>query len=60
MEMLLAGKVEAACLPEPLATPGVLLFTRKAMAEKQREIAALPRYQDIVSGAFAGIHARSP
>ncbi|MCX7038338.1 MAG: ABC transporter substrate-binding protein [Spirochaetes bacterium] len=147
MEMLLAGKVEAACLPEPLATlavargarrlgdsdrlgetPGVLLFTRKALAEKQREIsafyraydravaevngnpgafraaivercelppevldlmkiprfrpaflpsaeevldvarwmagkgliAALPRYQDIVSGAFAGSHARNP
>ncbi len=65
MEMLLAGKVEAACLPEPLATlavasgarrlgdsdalgatPGVLLFTRKALAEKQRDIAAFYRAYD--------------
>ncbi len=147
MEMLLAGRVEAACLPEPLATlavargaqrlgdsdrlgttPGVLVFTRKALAEKQREIVgfyraydravadvnkapsafrpaivercefppavmeimkiprfrpaflpsveevldvarwmmgkglitALPQYQDIVSSAFTGSHARNP
>lgn len=66
MEMLLAGKVQAACLPEPLATlaaargarrlgdsdalgttPGVLLFTRKALAEKGREIAAFYRAYDL-------------
>jgi NitT/TauT family transport system substrate-binding protein len=65
MEMLLAGKVEAACLPEPLATlavergarrlgdsdvlgitAGVLVFTRKAVAEKPREIAAFYRAYD--------------
>lgn len=65
MEMLLAGKVEAACLPEPLATlavergahrlgdsdilgvtAGVLVFTRKALAEKPREIAAFYRAYD--------------
>ncbi len=59
LEMLLAGKIDAACLPEPLATlaaakgahrigdsaglgatPGVLLFTRKALAGKPREITA--------------------
>src|SRR5271157_1456871 len=58
VEMLLAGRVDAACLPEPLATlavsrgahlladsdgmgttPGVLLFTKKALAEKQAQIA---------------------
>lgn len=61
-EMLLAGQVEAACLPEPLAAlavargawrigdsdalgaaPGVMLFTRKAVAEKSAEIAAFYR-----------------
>ncbi len=60
LEMLLAGQVEAACLPEPLstlaasrgahmladsdgmgATPGVLLFTARALAEKRRQIAQL-------------------
>jgi NitT/TauT family transport system substrate-binding protein len=59
LEMLLAGKIEAACLPEPLATmaaakgahrlsdteqlgttPGVILFTKKALVEKSREIVA--------------------
>ena len=63
--MLLAGQIEAACLPEPLATiaeargaqrladsdalgptPGVLLFSRKALAEKSREIAAFYRAYD--------------
>jgi NitT/TauT family transport system substrate-binding protein len=62
LEMLLAGKIDAACLPEPLATlgvsrravrlavsddlgttPGVLLFTRKALATRGTEIAALYR-----------------
>lgn len=62
LEMLLAGKVEAACLPEPLAalavaqgarliadsdslatTPGVMLFTRRALAGKHGEIAAFYR-----------------
>ncbi len=65
LEMLLAGKVEAACLPEPLATlavargarlladsdgmgttPGVLLFTRKALAEKGAAIGAFYRAYD--------------
>ena len=65
MEMLLAGKVDAACLPEPLATlaaargahvladsdnlgvsPGVLLFTKKALAEKQVQVAAFYRAYD--------------
>ncbi|MGA2976036.1 MAG: MetQ/NlpA family ABC transporter substrate-binding protein [Spirochaetia bacterium] len=65
LEMLLAGKIEAACLPEPLATmaaaqgahrladsdgmgtiPGILLFTKKALAEKQRDIAAFYRAYD--------------
>jgi NitT/TauT family transport system substrate-binding protein len=65
LEMLLAGRIEAACLPDPLATmavargahrisdtdamgttPGVLLFSRKAIAEKQREIAAFYRAYD--------------
>ncbi len=62
LEMLLAGKIEAACLPEPLATlavsrgartladsdamgttPGVLLFTRKALADKHAQILAFYR-----------------
>jgi NitT/TauT family transport system substrate-binding protein len=65
LEMLLAGKIEAACLPEPLATmavargahriadtdamgttPGVLLFSRKALSGKQREIASFYRAYD--------------
>jgi NitT/TauT family transport system substrate-binding protein len=65
LEMLLAGKIEAACLPEPLATmavakgahrlsdteqmgttPGVILFTKKALVEKSREIAAFYRAYD--------------
>ncbi len=65
LEMLLAGKVEAACLPEPLATmagargahrladteqmgttPGVILFSKKALADKSREIAGFYRAYD--------------
>jgi NitT/TauT family transport system substrate-binding protein len=65
LEMLLAGQIEAATLPEPLATvaeargahrlsdaevlgptPGVLLFTRKALAEKGGEITAFYRAYD--------------
>lgn len=65
LEMLLAGKLDAACLPEPLATlavsrgahaladsgamgttPGVLLFTRKALAEKRAQINAFYRAYD--------------
>ena len=65
VEMLLAGKVDAACLPEPLATlaasrgahlladsdgmgttPGVLLFTKKALAVKRAQIAAFYRAYD--------------
>ena len=65
LEMLLAGKIEAACLPEPLATlaaargahriadtdsmgttPGVLIFSKTALAGKQREIAAFYRAYD--------------
>jgi NitT/TauT family transport system substrate-binding protein len=65
LEMLVAGQIEAATLPEPLATvaeergahrladtealgptPGVLLFTRKAVAEKSREISAFYRAYD--------------
>ncbi len=65
LEMLLAGKIEAACLPEPLATvasargahrladtdamgttPGVILFSKKAIAEKPAEIAAFYRAYD--------------
>jgi NitT/TauT family transport system substrate-binding protein len=66
LEMLLAGKIDAACLPEPLATmaasrgahrladtdemgstPGVILFTRRALAGKSREIAAFYRGYDM-------------
>lgn len=62
LEMLLAGRIDAACLPEPLATlgesrgarrlavsddlgstPGVLLFTKKALGSRAPEIAALYR-----------------
>jgi NitT/TauT family transport system substrate-binding protein len=65
LEMLLAGRIEAACLPEPLATmafsrgahrisdtdamgttPGVLLFSGKALAGKQGEIRAFYRAYD--------------
>jgi NitT/TauT family transport system substrate-binding protein len=65
LEMLIAGKIEAACLPEPLATmaeakgahriadsdslgtaPGVLIFSKKALADKSREIAAFYRAYD--------------
>jgi NitT/TauT family transport system substrate-binding protein len=65
LEMLLAGKIEAACLPEPLATiaaargahrisdtdamgttPGVLLFSGRALSSKQREIASFYRAYD--------------
>ena len=64
LQMLLAGKIEAACLPEPLATmasargahrlattadmgtPGVILFTRKALAEKSEEISRFYRAYD--------------
>jgi len=65
MEMLLAGRIDAACLPEPLAslavargarrladsdamgtTPGVLLFTRRALAEKRAQIDAFYRAYD--------------
>lgn len=69
LEMLLAGKVEAACLPEPLATmasargahrladteemgttPGVILFSRRALAERSKEIAAFYRAYDMAVG----------
>ncbi len=65
LQMLLAGKIEAACLPEPLATmaaargahrlsttedmaatPGVILFTKRALAEKSGEISAFYRAYD--------------
>ena len=65
LEMLIAGQVEAATLPEPLATvaeargahrladaealgptPGVLLFTKRALADKGREISAFYRAYD--------------
>ncbi len=65
LEMLLGGQVEAACLPEPLATAaarrgaqlvadssqlgrqvGVLLFTKQAIAAKERQIAAFYRAYD--------------
>jgi NitT/TauT family transport system substrate-binding protein len=65
LEMLLAGKVDAACLPEPLATlaasrgahiladsdgmsttPGVLLFTHRALSGKAASIAAFYRAYD--------------
>jgi NitT/TauT family transport system substrate-binding protein len=65
LEMLVAGQIEAATLPEPLATvaeargahrladaealgptPGVLLFTRAALAGKAREITAFYRAYD--------------
>jgi NitT/TauT family transport system substrate-binding protein len=65
LEMLLAGQIDAACLPEPLApfavargaqriadsdgqgpTPGVLLFSRKALAGKASEIARFYRAYD--------------
>jgi NitT/TauT family transport system substrate-binding protein len=65
LEMLLAGRVEAACLPEPLATlavsrgartladsdamgttPGVLLFTARALAEKRAQLRAFYRAYD--------------
>lgn len=62
LEMLLANKIEAACLPEPVArvavlrgahtiadtrtmshTPGILLFTQKAIDNKAEKIAAFYR-----------------
>ena len=65
LEMLLAGRIDAACLPEPLATvalargahrladteemgttPGVILFTAKALAEKSSEVARFYRAYD--------------
>jgi len=65
LEMLVAGRIEAACLPEPLATlavsrgarllsssnamgttPGVLVFTRRALQEKRAQIAAFYRAYD--------------
>jgi NitT/TauT family transport system substrate-binding protein len=65
VEMLLADKVEAACLPEPLATlavsrgarvladadalgttPGVLLFTKRALADKRLQLLAFYRAYD--------------
>lgn len=65
VEMLLADRVEAACLPEPLATlaasrgarvladadamgttPGVLLFTKKALADKRLALRAFYRAYD--------------
>ncbi len=65
VEMLLADKVDAACLPEPLATlaasrgarvladsdalgttPGVLLFTGRALLEKRAQVNALYRAYD--------------
>ena len=72
LQMLLAGQVEAACLPEPLAslavsrgarvladsdgmgvTPGVLLFTRRALAQKGPQIAALYRAYDAAVDVLA-------
>jgi NitT/TauT family transport system substrate-binding protein len=66
LQMLLAGKIDAACLPEPLATmaeaggahrladtdamgttPGVILFTGKALAAKSGEIEAFYRAYDM-------------
>ncbi len=60
MELLLSGRIDAACLPEPMAsvavqrgavriadttslatTPGVLLFTGRAVSERGREIRTL-------------------
>jgi NitT/TauT family transport system substrate-binding protein len=60
LELLLAGRLDAACLPEPVAsaavlrgarliadsrslasTPGVLVFTEKALKEKAGSVAAL-------------------
>jgi NitT/TauT family transport system substrate-binding protein len=65
LEMLIAGRVETACLPEPLATlavsrgarvladtdgmgttPGVILFTGKALSTKQGEILSFYRAYD--------------
>jgi len=65
LEMLLAGRIDAACLPEPLATvalargahrladtdqmgttPGVILFTAKALADKSNEVARFYRAYD--------------
>lgn len=62
MEMLLAGRIEAACLPEPMMqaaiqggaglvedsrilpfTPGVLVFTEKALSEKTDTVKAFYR-----------------
>lgn len=60
MELLLSGRIDAACLPEPMAsvalqrgavriadttslatTPGVLLFTGRAISERGRDIRTL-------------------
>jgi NitT/TauT family transport system substrate-binding protein len=62
MEMLIAGQIEAACLPEPMgavaenrgarriadssgldSTPGVILFTRRAIEAKPTELRAFYR-----------------
>jgi NitT/TauT family transport system substrate-binding protein len=72
LEMLLAGRIDAACLPEPLATlaerrgarrlatsdglgttPGVLLFTRKALTGRGAEISAFYRAYDAAVRALA-------
>jgi NitT/TauT family transport system substrate-binding protein len=72
LEMLLAGKIDAACLPEPLATlavsrgarrlarsddlgttPGVLLFTKRALSERAAEIKAFYRAYDAAVRALA-------
>ncbi len=66
MELLLSGRIDAACLPEPMAavavrrgavriadttslatTPGVLLFTGRAVRERGREIATLLEAYDL-------------
>ena len=81
LEMLMAGRIDAACLPEPLATlavsrgarlladsdrmgatPGVLLFTGKALAEKGTAIAAFYRAYDAAVDELArrpGAYARA-
>ena len=72
LEMLLAGRIDAACLPEPLAsyavsrgairlarsddlrtTPGVLLFTKTALASRGSEVSAFYRAYDRAVRALA-------
>lgn len=73
MELLLSGRIDAACLPEPMAsvaakrgavwiadttslatTPGVLLFTGRAVNERARDIRTLLAAYDLAAAELNG------